>query len=233
ANNVIALWLTDSAFENAGPFWMPVVNGSGDDDILWYFNGGGTYDGWYIGGVMALKDRLSDPTYSIAALAVPGDMGNISPEGIVEVVAGGDQEFDLTPLSDDYILVGLLVDGSDEIDDCRTSGGNCTKTTTGWKYTFSDVSVHHTIQAIFCYCYDVESHGHEDDEHHGEYACPTLSIDASAESGGSIVPFGDVKVEHGGDRTFSIIPEAGFRTKEVIVDGKTIGPAPTYAFEDV
>ncbi len=232
SNVVTALWLTDSDDNQNLPFWMPVVNGSGDDDILWYFNGGGTYDGWYIGGVMALKDRLSDPTYSIAALTVPGDMGNISPVGIVEVVAGGDQEFDLTPLSDDYILVGLLVDDSDEIDDClmTPTTGNCTKTTTGWKYTFSNVSAHHTIQAIFCYCDEVESH---DYGHYWENPCPTLSIDASAESGGSIVPFGDVKVEHGGDRTFSIIPEAGFRTKEVIVDGKTIGPAPTYAFEDV
>ena len=59
-------------------------------------------------------------------------------------------------------------------------------------------------------------------------------IKASAGTGGSISPSGDVKVEKGKDMTFIFTPASGYKVSTLTVDGKTIAlTSNSYTFTDV
>ena len=81
-------------------------------------------------------------------------------------------------------------------------------------YTFSNISADHTIEALFA-------------------AVPSYTIDASAESGGTISPSGAVTVYEGSTQNFVITPSAGFAIASVTVDGSPIGAVSTYTFSNV
>lgn len=59
------------------------------------------------------------------------------------------------------------------------------------------------------------------------------TITAQAGEGGSINPSGSVSVAQNSDKTFTVTPEEGFEIADVLVDGKSVGPAETYTFTDV
>ena len=59
------------------------------------------------------------------------------------------------------------------------------------------------------------------------------TIKATAGSGGSISPSGDVSVREGGDQTFTITPDKGYAVANVKIDGKRIGAVKSYTFENV
>ena len=62
----------------------------------------------------------------------------------------------------------------------------------------------------------------------------TYTIEASAGTGGSISPSGDVIVDCGTDKTFTITPDSVFyEIADVEVDGSPVGPASTYEFLNV
>ena len=70
----------------------------------------------------------------------------------------------------------------------------------------------------------------------GVDACPdsiTYTITATASSGGSISPEGDVAVAQGGSRTFAFIPDSDFSVEEIVVDGVAKSIAASYTFENV
>jgi hypothetical protein len=56
------------------------------------------------------------------------------------------------------------------------------------------------------------------------------TITASARTGGSISPSGSVTVTHGGNQTFTIIPENNYLIFNVKVDGVSVGAVPGYTF---
>lgn len=60
-----------------------------------------------------------------------------------------------------------------------------------------------------------------------------FTISASAGAGGSISPSGSVSVREGGDKTFTITPDSGYRISYVLADGKRVGAVESYTFEDV
>ncbi len=60
-----------------------------------------------------------------------------------------------------------------------------------------------------------------------------LTIAASAASGGQITPRGDVLVDAGTHRTFTISADRGQRIIDVAVDGTSLGPISTYTFHNV
>jgi alpha-tubulin suppressor-like RCC1 family protein len=62
-------------------------------------------------------------------------------------------------------------------------------------------------------------------------AAPTLT--ATAGPNGSITPSGTVTVPTGGNRTFTITPDAGYRVADVQVDGASIGALTSYTFANV
>ena len=59
------------------------------------------------------------------------------------------------------------------------------------------------------------------------------TIKATAGSGGSISPSGNVSVREGGDQTFTITPDKGYAVANVKIDGKRIGAVKSYTFENV
>lgn len=61
----------------------------------------------------------------------------------------------------------------------------------------------------------------------------THTITASAGTGGSISPSGEVSVRDGADQTFTITPDEGNKVRDVVVDGASVGALGSYSFEDV
>ena len=59
------------------------------------------------------------------------------------------------------------------------------------------------------------------------------TIKATAGTGGSISPSGNVSVREGGDQTFTITPDKGYAVANVKIDGKRIGAVKSYTFENV
>ena len=59
------------------------------------------------------------------------------------------------------------------------------------------------------------------------------TIKATAGTGGSISPSGNVSVREGRDRTFTITPDKGYAISNVKIDGKSIGAVKSYTFENV
>lgn len=61
----------------------------------------------------------------------------------------------------------------------------------------------------------------------------TYNITATAYSGGTITPAGSVAVSKGGNQTFTITPNAGYKVGRVVVDGRYKGAITTYTFTNI
>ena len=59
------------------------------------------------------------------------------------------------------------------------------------------------------------------------------TIKATAGAGGSISPSGSVSVREGREQTFTITPDKSYAVSNVKIDGKSIGAAKSYTFENV
>ncbi len=80
-------------------------------------------------------------------------------------------------------------------------------------YTFVNVATNHTIHAIF--------------------TINVYTITSSAESGGSINPSGDVKVNHGENKQYTFTPEVGYHKDSLIVDGVPVDSTTSYTFKNI
>ncbi len=80
-------------------------------------------------------------------------------------------------------------------------------------YLFSNVTGDHTIAASF---------------ERRQY-----SITASCNTGGSITPTGNTVVNAGDDKIYVIAPNAGYKIKDVLVDGVGVGAVTAYTFANV
>src|SRR6185369_15362888 len=80
-------------------------------------------------------------------------------------------------------------------------------------YTFSNVTVAHTIAASF--------------------AINVYTITASAGANGAISPSGAVSVAHGANQTFTMTPATGYHVTDVVVDGGSVGAVASYTFTNV
>lgn len=58
-------------------------------------------------------------------------------------------------------------------------------------------------------------------------------INATAGAGGTIIPAGKISVNAGTDKTFQIVPNNGYKIKDVIVDGVSVGAKTSYTFSKV
>lgn len=81
------------------------------------------------------------------------------------------------------------------------------------KYKFSFVYSDHTI--------------------HASFIKKKFIITARAGVGGEIDPSGEVEVDRGKDKSFEIRADPGFVIRDVVVDGKSLGPLEKYEFKDV
>lgn len=80
-------------------------------------------------------------------------------------------------------------------------------------YTFKEITENHTIEVIF--------------------EKLTYQINASAGAGGTISPSGKIEVKYGDSQTFAITPDKGYRIKDVLVDGKSVGAVTSYTFKNI
>jgi len=80
-------------------------------------------------------------------------------------------------------------------------------------FTFNNVTANHSISA--------------------EFTPVTYTISASAGNGGNINPSGNISVTHGSDRTFSFIPDFGFKVNDVRVDNVSVGAMTSYTFTEI
>jgi hypothetical protein len=80
-------------------------------------------------------------------------------------------------------------------------------------YTFINIISNHTISATF--------------------KVSNYLLSASAGSGGSITPSGDLTVNYGANHTYSVTPEEGYKISDVKVDGISAGPISTYSFNSI
>lgn len=80
-------------------------------------------------------------------------------------------------------------------------------------YTFSNIKSDHSIHVVF--------------------AIKTYTITTIASNGGSIDPVGQVKVNHGTDQAFIIVPSTGYHIADVIVDEQSMGSLTQYTFMNV
>ena len=82
-------------------------------------------------------------------------------------------------------------------------------------YTFSNVTSAHTITANFAIISN------------------SCLISASAGSGGSISPSGNIQVQKGASQVFTIKPDKYYQIADILVDGTSIGAAASYTFSNV
>ncbi len=61
----------------------------------------------------------------------------------------------------------------------------------------------------------------------------TVTITASAGTGGSVDPVGEVAVDYGADQIFAIAPDLGHHIEDVLVDDVSVGAVPSYTFYNV
>jgi len=62
---------------------------------------------------------------------------------------------------------------------------------------------------------------------------PIFTLTTKAGSGGSVSPSGSVAVDSGVDQTFTISSDSGYRIKDVLVDGVSVGTVSTYTFQNI
>ncbi len=148
-----------------------------------------------------------EPTnYTIISTA--GDNGSISPQGEIILTEGEDQSFAITP-DTGYEISDVLIDGK--------STGKVEQ------YTFTDIQQNHTIQASFIKKLSPPS----------ATSTPTYIITATAETGGTIEPFGSIQLQKGEEQSFTIAPDAGYEIYDVLVDDVSIGAESSYTFDDI
>ena len=76
-------------------------------------------------------------------------------------------------------------------------------------YTFNNVTRNHTIQAVY---FNI------------------AKVTASAGPNGQIYPLGEMTYTSGSSPTYTITPDPGYRIKDVLVDGQSVGPVSSYIF---
>ena len=101
-----------------------------------------------------------------------------------------------------------------------------------WEVTYSDFKIRNSN-------WWKEQHNRDSDLSHSYIIWKdtpitnTYTITASAGSRGSISPSGNVTVNHGADKLFTITPDAGYQIDDVLVDGSSVGAVSSYTFTNV
>lgn len=129
--------------------------------------------------------------------------GSISPAGTIQVDAGATQAFTFTPDAT-YVVDYYTVDGQTY----SAAAG----------HTFTNVQAAHSIEVNF-------------KKDLGQPVTYTLA--ASATTGGTITPSGNVIVNQASNRSFSIAPASGYQISDVVVDGASVGAPSSYTFTNV
>jgi hypothetical protein len=80
-------------------------------------------------------------------------------------------------------------------------------------YTFSQINADHALSASF--------------------SLNSYIIASLADGNGTLSPQGNISVTHGGNQSYSIVPDTGYGVADVLVDGQSIGMVNHYTFSNV
>jgi hypothetical protein len=144
----------------------------------------------------SISATFSILSYAITSSAGPG--GSISPAGTTTVNHGSGQTYTITA-NTGYQIADVKVD--------NVSQGAISS------YTFSNVTVGHSISATF--------------------GILTYVITGSAGPGGSINPAGTTTVNYGSGQTYTITANTGYQIIDVKVDNVSQGAVSSYTFNNV
>ena len=159
-------------------------------------------------------------------------------ESVPEVVTTLTAQWTVNQYTITYDLAGGTVEGNPNtytIETVAFTLKNPTKsgyTFTGWSGTGLDGENNMTVTI------PTGSTGNRTYKAHWRYngsghSYSYYTIKATAGAGGSISPSGNVSVREGRDQTFTITPDKGYAVANVKIDGKSIGAAKSYTFENV
>ena len=159
-------------------------------------------------------------------------------ESVPEVVTTLTAQWTVNQYTITYDLAGGTVEGNPNtytIETVAFTLKNPTKsgyTFTGWSGTGLDGENNMTVTI------PTGSTGNRTYKAHWRYngsghSYSYYTIKATAGTGGSISPSGNVSVREGRDRTFTITPDKGYAISNVKIDGKSIGAVKSYTFENV
>ena len=101
-----------------------------------------------------------------------------------------------------------------------------------WEVTYSDFKIRNSN-------WWKEQHNRDSDLSHSyiiwkdSSITNTYTITASTGPHGSISPSGDITVNQGSDKSFTIAPDAGYQIADVLVDGSSVGAVSSYTFTNV
>lgn len=112
-------------------------------------------------------------------------------------------------LSGQSITIDITPDAGYRILSITDNGVNVGSTS---PYTITNIGTNHDVIATFQAIY---------------------TITAIAGPNGTISPIGEVLVDSGTDRNFSISPNLGYRVNDVLIDGTSVGQMTTYTFANV
>jgi len=149
---------------------------------------------------------FSDRVFIIDAKKSGDCGGKIEPSGKVAVDYGQNTTFEMTP------------DACCKISDVLVDGVSVGAVNS---YEFKNVNQDHSIEAIFTILKYVIT--------------PDQNEGGKISSVGGITPLpsGDVEVKCGMGQTFNITPDAGYKVKDVLADGESVGPVSSHTFMDV
>ena len=169
-----------------------------------------------------------------------GSDGNLYAPGesVPEVVTTLTAQWTVNQYTITYDLAGGTVEGNPDtytIETVAFTLKNPTKsgyTFTGWSGTGLDGENNMTVTI------PTGSTGNRTYTAHWRYngsghSYSYYTIKATAGTGGSISPSGNVSVREGRDQTFTITPDKGYAVANVKIDGKSIGAVKSYTFENV
>lgn len=131
--------------------------------------------------------------------------GVITP-GSMTVQYGATPSFVITP-DYGYSVTAITVNGS------NVALANVPNVNGIYTYTFAPISANQTITATM--------------------TAMTYTISATAGANGTITPNGNVTVNHGGSKAYTIAPANGYVIDNVLVDGMSMGAVSSYVFTNV
>ncbi len=199
-------------FTDAGATALDAVDG----DVTSYLSVSGTVDTTIIGTytvVYSVSDSSGNNASTTRTIQVVPlifhtinasvvGQGTLSPSGTSTLLEGTSQTYSIIP-NHGYEVTDLLIDG--------------TTTATSTSYTFNNILVDHTIQAIFT----------------ALPSRPTFTIIASSSPNGTITPNATSTVLQGDDLAVVITPDVGYYIGTLLVDGVSIATTTPYTFSNV
>lgn len=217
---VIGLYVTDAADMTAGLQLLPVTYTANPDvqgDLKWRFVNA-PYEGWLIEGVQSLKQR--DPNFVRVRKAGTGT-GTVTGGGEYEIACGEVCVKTYAAETPPVILTATAIEDSGST--FAGWAGACFEPEGGCQMLVgSDIEVtiggEKTIIAIF----------------EAAPSSENFQVTINAEAGATFYPAGNVQdIPAGASATYIFAADDQHQIVDVLVDGKTVGPASEYTFPEI